>query len=222
MILYNENWNEPVHIKHLQPTTIILNNINELYLFQQHLLEQITEGEGYLTIFNNEKSLNFGKEIEFIPNLLTLSLNSRKTINFLHKNIIEEVAKKDLIIEFEEIKKEIKEWLKAVRKTTFIDFEFNDELEVKDILKLTKIKFSERENKITELFIKYLDLLNSITSTKILFISLSLYLLPENEIKMIIDHCTNIGITIVFIEKENHNFNIPINKVTIVDDFVLK
>lgn len=222
MILHHEKWDLPVFITAEEPTVLIFKNLVELYNFQKDFLEQIETSEGYVSIFDDDKPLKIEKDVEYIPNVFTLSINTRKTINYLYKEIILLTAESDEIIEFEDLKKHLIEWIKRVRKQTFIDFSFEDDFDIKEMLKVLNVKFQEREDTPAQLLVKYIDLLINMAKIKVVFIAFAFYLLLEEEINFIIDYCKKNEVILVFIEKENpKNENIN-NVVSIIDDFVLK
>ncbi len=222
MILYHEQWDDPIMINSDEPTVLIFKELLELYNFQRDLYEQIDTGEGYVTIFDEDKPIKIDKEVDYISNILTLSLNNRKTINYLHKKIINDVGKSDQVLSFEELKKLLIEWLKEVRKEIFIDYFFEEELDVKDVLKLFKVQFKERDDSPAELLCRYVDLLITMTKIKVVFIAFACYLLSNEDMEYFVNHCKTNNVTLVMIEKENPK-NVQTNNVfTIIDDFVLK
>lgn len=222
MILYHEKWDLPIMITNEGPTVLVFKELLELYKFQKGLLEQIDTGEGYISIFDEDKPLRVDRQIEHVPDILTLSLNTRKRINYLHKRIITEVGKSDQVLKFEELKKDFIEWIKAVRKEIFIDYEFEEEMEVKDVLKLFKVEFKERDDTPAELLCRLVDILISMTNIKVIFISFAGYLLSEEDLNHFISHCKLNNVILVFIEKEKPEKIKTNNILTIVDDFVLK
>lgn len=222
MILYHEEWDHPIFITKEEPTVLIFPDLLELYNYQKSFLEQLDTGEGFVSIFDDDKPIKIEKDVEYIPNIFTLSLNTRKTINYLHKNIIKETSKTDQAIEFEELKKDLIEWLRSVRKETFIDFSYEKDLEIKNILKLFKVQFKEREDTPGQLLCRYIDLLISMTKIKVVFVSFSSYFLTEEELKHFIDHCIANEIYLILVEKEKPQYSFFSNSISIVDNFVLK
>lgn len=222
MIIYHEKWDMQIMVNTNEPTVLVFHELLELYNFQKNFLEQIDTGEGYISIFDEDKPLKIDKQVDYIPNLLTLSLNTRKTINYLHKKIINETAKSDQVMKFEELKNDLINWLKDVRKETFIDFTYDEELDIKNILKVFKVEFKERDDTPAELLCRYVDLLIHMTNIKVIIISFAAYLLSEEDLEYFINHCTTNDIVLILIEKEK-----PKNKAlkrffSIIDNSVLK
>lgn len=221
MILNCDKWNRPVFFNEEKLTVLNFGNLNELYLFQKELISQVNGAPGFLSFFDDEKPLKVEKEVEIIDNLFTLTINNRKTINYLYKNLSEKISKSDKILKFEELAADLFSWLREVRKDTLVDFDFEEELEISDILKLAKISFAERDKLPSGILIKYLDLLREMSKIKVVFITFATYLLSMEEIKHLIKYCYINKISLLFIEKENILKNEDINLVTIVDDCLL-
>lgn len=221
MIISNEKYNKPIIINTNQPTLIILNDLNELYHFQKELVGQINGEEGRFMIFDGEKPLKIESQVEYIYNILMLTLNNRKAINYLYKQITTEVGKIDSLLRYEELKKSIIEFLSLLKKETLMDFSFNEDLDLTDILKVFDVKFSEHEDTPIQLLIRYIDLILTLTKTKVFFISFALYLFNETEINELIQYAIQHDIYLIFVEKELPKNTLESNIVTIVDSYVL-
>lgn len=221
MIISNEKYNKPVVINTNQPTLIILNDLNELYHFQKEMVGQINGEDGEFMIFDGEKPLKIESQVEYIYNILMLTLNNRKAINYLYKQITTEVGKTDSLLRYEELKKSIIEFLSLLKKETLMDFSFNEDLDLTDILKVFDVKFSEHEDTPIQLLIRYIDLILTLTKTKVFFISFALYLFNETEVNELIQYAAQHDIYLIFVEKELPKNTLESNIVTIVDSYVL-
>lgn len=221
MIISNEKYNKPVVINTNQPTLIILNDLNELYHFQKEMVGQINGEDGGFIIFDGEKPLKIESQVEYIYNILMLTLNNRKAINYLYKQITTEVGKTDSLLRYEELKESIIEFLSLLKKETLMDFSFNEDLDLTDILKVFDVKFSEHEDTPIQLLIRYIDLILTLTKIKVFFISFALYLFNETEINELIQYAIQHDIYLIFVEKELPKSTLESNIVTIVDSYVL-
>ncbi|MDD2575584.1 MAG: type II-A CRISPR-associated protein Csn2 [Acholeplasmataceae bacterium] len=221
MIISNEKYNKPIIINTNQPTLIILNDLNELYHFQKEMVGQINGEDGGFMIFDGEKPLKIESQVEYTYNILMLTLNNRKAINYLYKQITTEVGKTDSLLRYEELKKSIIEFLSLLKKETLMDFSFNEDLDLTDILKVFDVKFSEHEDTPIQLLIRYIDLILTLTKTKVFFISFALYLFNETEVNELIQYAAQHDIYLIFVEKEVPKNTFDSNVITIVDSYIL-
>lgn len=221
MIISNEKFNKPILINSNQPTLIVIKDLNEFYQYQKELVSQVNGEEGNFLIFDGEKPLKIESQVEVIHNLLMLSLNNRKAINFLYKQINLELGKSDSLVRYEELKNMIAEFLQTLKSETLLDFSYDKEVELTDILKIFDVKFSEHEDTPIQLLIRYLDLVLTLTKTKVFFVSFALYLFGQEEIKELIQFSVQHDIYLVFMEKEVPKHNYELSIYSIVDSYVL-
>lgn len=201
MIFTHKKWQKPVTLDDKRPLIITIQNTNELYQFQNEILNQIETKEGDFCFFDNDKPLKFESQVELITNPLTLSLNSRKAITYLHKQLKTEISLTDGIIQFEELKKSINEFLKSVKNETLINFTFEENLEPEDIFKLLSVRFIEYDETPAVLLSRYLELLTIISKIKVVIILFPIFLFTEDEINNLIEQCIQLNIYLVLLEK---------------------
>lgn len=221
MIISNEKFNKPILINSNQPTLIVIKDLNEFYQYQKELVSQVNGEEGNFLIFDGEKPLKIESQVEVIHNLLMLSLNNRKAINFLYKQINLELGKSDSLVRYEELKNMIVEFLQTLKSETLLDFSYDKEVELTDILKIFDVKFSEHEDTPIQLLIRYLDLVLTLTKTKVFFVSFALYLFSQEEIIELIQFSVQHDIYLIFMEKEAPKHNYELSIYSIVDSYVL-
>jgi CRISPR type II-A-associated protein Csn2 len=222
MILHNEKWHSPIYIKEDEPTIIVFKETNELFYFQKELRNAIEGLDSKITIFDNDRPLKIDKEVEFIHDILSTSLNTRKSINYLHKNLSKEASRLDSVVIFEDLINNLKQYLLDVRQETLIDFTIDESIDNIDIFKLFKIQFSEREDRIIDLLVKYIDIIRQISKVNTIFFTLATYILCEEDLLFLLDYCKQNHIYVILLEKELINKNISNSVYTITDDFILK
>lgn len=221
MIISNEKFNKPILISSNQPTLIVIKDLNEFYQYQKELVSQVNGEEGNFLIFDGEKPLKIESQVEVIHNLLMLSLNNRKAINFLYKQINSELGKSNSLVKYEELKDTMIEFLQTLKSETLLDFSFDKDVELTDILKIFDVKFSEHEDTPIQLLIRYISLVLALTKTKVFFISFALYLFSQEEIKELIQFSIQHDIYLVFMEKEIPKNIYELNVYNIVDSYIL-
>lgn len=222
MIIYNEKLNKPIILEENKPTVIVIQELSKLQRFKREIYNQINGEEGAFTLFDNEKSLKFETYVDFITDILLLTLNTRKAVNYLHKELSLEVGRSEAVIQFEELKKRIIDFLSFIRKQTLIDFSFEDEIEVEKILKMFDVKFSERLDMPLDLLIKYIDLLHSFSKIKVVFVSFAFYLFNVEEIETLVKYALQIGLQLVFIEKNKpYVNNMEFRVIYLEDDYII-
>lgn len=222
MIFANSKWDLTLNINSEKPLNIIFDNINEMFEFKKNLSIQLEEGEGNFSIIDSEVPLKFKTQVEFISNIMDVSVNTKKSITALYKKLENEIAVSNSIVEFEELREKILIWLDKLREETLIDFSYEKDFEISDFFKIFDIRYTERNNDLFESFIKYINLIVETTKIKVIFISFLGYIFNEDQIKEFFDICKENNIYLILIEKEGHYFENRCEKVKIIDEMVFK
>lgn len=223
MIIKHQSWAEGVELNLHRPKVFVIKDHNEFFKIQKELINQCNGEQGKFIIYGSEKSISFDSQIEIIPNVYTIDINTRKIVTNLHKSLSKQVILGDQFFEFDEIKNNIKNFLNELRKITLINFEYNDEdIAVEDFLKLYEIKYSDQNLLPSELLIKYIELIKEVMKLKIVIISFALYNLNKDEIDNVIRYCIQNNLLLIFLEREKPiEVSKELDFITIVNESVL-
>lgn len=223
MIIKHQSWTEGVELNLHRPKVFVIKDHNEFFKIQKELINQCNGEQGKFIIYGSEKSISFDSQIEIIPNVYTIDINTRKIVTNLHKSLSKQVILGDQFFEFDEIKNNIKNFLNELRKITLINFEYNDEdIVVEDFLKLYEIKYSDQNLLPSELLIKYIELIKEVMKLKIVIISFALYNLNKDEIDNVIHYCIQNNLLLIFLEREKPiEVSKELDFITIVNESVL-
>lgn len=223
MIIKHQSWAEGVELNLHRPKVFVIKDHNEFFKIQKELINQCNGEQGKFIIYGSEKSISFDSQIEIIPNVYTIDINTRKIVTNLHKSLSKQVILGDQFFEFDEIKNNIKNFLNELRKITLINFEYNDEdIAVEDFLKLYEIKYSDQNLLPSELLIKYIELIKEVMKLKIVIISFALYNLNKDEIDNVIRYCIQNNLLLIFLEREKPiKVSKELDFITIVNESVL-
>lgn len=107
---------------------------------------------------------------------------------------------------FNKVKETILSWLNELKTSTLIDFDYSEDLENTDILKLMKVQFKEKEETLFDRFINFLETILEVKKVKLLFVSFLFAYFSENEITQINNICEESEITLVSLEKDKPKF----------------
>ncbi len=107
---------------------------------------------------------------------------------------------------FNKVKETILTWLKELKTSTLIDFDYFEDIENTDILKLMKVQFKEKEETLFDRFINYLETILEAKKIKLLFVGFLFTYFSENEIIQVKNICVESEITLVSLEKDKPKF----------------
>jgi len=202
MILRPIGRETPIQLSTEAPSTLIFKETMDLYQFQNDIKNLCSGEDGISVLFGEEKPISFEKEVEVISDVLSIDINTRKTINYLHKQLIKDTARSDHIVIVENIKEQLIELFELIRKETFIDFSIDPDVGIDKFFKMYDVRFTESNQSPVELLTKYIDLLRQVSKVRVVFVTLAWYWLNDFEIREFIKHCVRNEIFLVLIEKD--------------------
>lgn len=185
---------------------LFIPEIDELFNFISLFRKEIEEETEALTFFDVDKKLKLDLEVELQTDLFSLTLNQKKLITWLHKKILKENSNSETMFNFNKVKEIILSWLNELKTSTLIDFDYFQDLENTDILKLMKVQFKEKEETLFDRFVNFLDTILEVKKVKLLFVSFLYAYFSEAEITQIKNICEEGELTLVSLEKDKPGF----------------
>lgn len=207
MILKIRSCDKFINFKNNSLNILFVPEVNELFNFISLFKKEFEEETEALTFFDSDKKLKLDSEVDLQTDLFSLTLNQKKLITWLHKKILKENANSETMFNFNKVKETILTWLKELKTSTLIDFDYFEDIENTDILKLMKVQFKEKEETLFDRFINYLETVLEVKKVKLLFVSFLFVYFSENEIDQIKDICEESEITLVSLEKDKPKFS---------------
>lgn len=185
---------------------LFIPEIDELFNFISLFRKEIEEETETLTFFDSDRKLKLDSEVDLQTDLFSLTLNQKKLITWLHKKILKENSNSESMFNFNKVKETILSWLNELKTSTLIDFDYLEDLENTDILKLMKVQFKEKEETLFDRFTNFLDTILGIKKVKLLFVSFLYAYFSEAEITQIKNICEEGELTLVSLEKDKPKF----------------
>ncbi len=195
-----------INFKNNSLNVLFVPEVNEVFNFISLFKKEFEEETEALTFFDSDKKLKLDSEVDLQTDLFSLTLNQKKLITWLHKKILKENANSETMFNFNKVKETILTWLKELKTSTLIDFDYFENIENTDILKLMKVQFKEKEETLFDRFINYLETVLEVKKVKLLFVSFLFMYFSENEIDQIKNICEESEITLVSLEKDKPKF----------------
>jgi len=201
MILKRADWDFQIYLDAGKRNYIIIGDVNLFFRYQRELLSQNRGTIGEFTIRDIEKELNMESEVEIICDPVAISLNTRKNITHLHKQIVKEGALGGLSESVEKINRDIIALLNQIRNLTLINYEYETDIGLDDFVKWYDIHYTETIESPAEIITKYLDLIKEYTKIKVVFFFHSSSFLSKPQLDELYQHLLYLEITPVFFER---------------------
>ncbi len=206
MILKIAGCDKFINFQNNSLNVLFIPEINELFNFISLFKREIEKETEALTFFDSDRKLKLDSEVDLQTDLFSLTLNQKKLITWLHKKILKENSNSETMFNFNKVKETILSWLNELKTSTLIDFDYLEDLENTDILKLMKVQFKEKEETLFDRFTNFLDTILEIKKVKLLFVSFLYTYFSEAEITQIKNICEEGELTLVTLEKDKAKF----------------
>jgi CRISPR type II-A-associated protein Csn2 len=207
MILKRSDWDYLIPISINQPNFIIIPDVNLFFRYERELIAQSMGNIGEFSIKEYDKDINLETEVDLIIHPYTLSLNSRKTIAHLHKRIIKETAVLEFPKKVDDIHKKLMDLLEEIRAKTLVNFVFENDIGLEDILKWYNVRFAENEDDPINLIIKYMDIIKDIMKLKIVILFHACSYFTDIQIFNLYKHFQYQNLSVIFFERFKPEFS---------------
>ena len=172
----------------------------ELFLeFVQSLWRQFNGMDGFLFLSDKEKEMKISKEAEVIVNPFQISLNDKRIINQIYKEL-SEVALEYCYEDTISINQKLIVYMDRILERIPYPVIYHEELDVIGLFKCFKIQFEE-ETDFLERIVSYIRMLHQVCGISVMiFVGLKMYLTKE-QLEML--YQTLVYEKIYFIDIEN-------------------
>lgn len=144
----------------IESPRIFENMLSELY-------NQFLGNEGLWVLSENSTPIQIKRYCEIILNPFDLDINNKRILGKLYNDIKDNTIRSDLYIKWNELYPNIKNVVDDLIKDFDYNLEYDDEIEIKELLKLLNLRFTEDSTNSLERIIDYMNLHNSILGTKV-------------------------------------------------------
>ncbi|MCF0147545.1 MAG: type II-A CRISPR-associated protein Csn2 [Clostridium sp.] len=134
--------------------------INELH-------NQIIGNEGQWVLSKNNTPIEIKRYSEIILNPFNIDINNKRILGKLYDDIKNNTTKTDLYIRWTELYPKVSEVVDYLIEDFDYNLEYDDEIEIKEFLKLMNLKFNIESTNSLEKIIDYMNLHSSILGTKV-------------------------------------------------------
>lgn len=201
-----------------KPTILVIEETNLMTKFIADLYFEAYEND---VIFINDMEKVDYKEIVLITDVFSFDINDKKYINLLYKEI--EIGLKEEFDEYILLQNKFLEIVDLLSNSILdieLDLEYNDGVDIKDLLKIIKLRFSL--NQTFDIFNKFLliiDLISFCNLEKLYIFANVLIYFDDDQIKKIFKYISIKKLRILFVEKQDINIDIFSRKYLIDDEF---
>lgn len=212
VILYNLDFQKDFLIKdyfiiEIENRLLYKNVLANIKGFQNDILD--------IALFDNQKQLEHGKDYACIVDFYDYEYFSKTIISKLYKDL-DLHYKNDIEVQKKiySINTKIFDFVKNILLDYDIDFDFDSELQIEDIMKIVSLKPTEDKSQTATSFVNYISVISQLKLFKLLILVNSQSFFSKSEIEEIIKIANYKNIKLLLIDnKINDNFNNNIAKI---------
>lgn len=218
MKLYHPIFLNPIEIKENEINVIVIENAKVFSSLIFQLKNQIEGLEGEFIFSSNNKMIDIPKNLDLIIDLFNVEINSKKIINKLYEHINKLSMSEQFYLKTVEVRNTVDLYIENLAYEFNQSICYNDEFDVKAILKMGEVKFYDDHKNIAERITNYIDIMREYCKiNSFIFVNLKTFLSQE-EIKDFYSYVTYNKINTILFENNIGEKREHIEKYTIIDD----
>ncbi len=148
--------------------TLVVENRTSLLNYLRYLHNDFRGSEHYWTIIKDGDSLPLDEIADFIPDLFSLDINSKKNINALYK-LLRKTYYESLKCDIEQLKERASSIINEISMDFDLELVVSNDIKADDLFKIMDLRFEDSELSERELFIKYCQTINELRGVSIFF-----------------------------------------------------
>lgn len=169
------------------------------------LHDQIEGGKGGFVLSQGDKLLSLAKNIVYLLEPVTVSLNDRKIMNKIYQEI-NEAIEENFIVEKAEVNARLVQYIERILERIQYPLIIEPELDSVGMVKLFGVKIEESYSTLVERLIEYIKLLSQLCGYPVfVFVNIKMYLTKE-EIRYLYESVFYSKVKLILIENIDRGF----------------
>lgn len=217
MILAHPNKMNKISFRENEIKVLVIENRSLLSSFVSELNSQIQNGMGEFVLSHEEKELKIDKSMELVIDFFNLSLNNRKIISKLYKELQDHAYGEKLYLKTMEIISQIQCYVINLEDELDLSISYEDEVKAEDLFKAIGICIQEEGLSFVEKVLKYAQMTTSMLGIKVIvFLNLKSFL-TEEELDALYLHFIQEKIFVLLLESSLIGEKRKYENITIID-----
>lgn len=201
-----------------QIQTIVIESPLMLSEYLGELSRQANGEEGRWILSEYEEAYLLPKACQIIINPFDLDFNQRKMITALYDKIEKQTISTECLLGWNELYSIMVNTLEDMIEKIDYNLSYNNEVEIKDFLKLMNLRFNDATESMIEKLIDYMCLLHEVLGILVfVFVNIKSYL-NEEQINYLFQQAFYQKISILLFESVDREYKYQAEQVTIIDN----
>ncbi len=215
LFAYPDLLGQAIPIEENEVPVLIIENRRALRSLLLDLQLQKSGLSGQVLFSCNGKDIKFAN-VDFLGDVVNLDLNSKNLLTKLISSLERRTAQEDFFEQVSEVNRTVQELLLLLSEDFDVEFTFADQLDMKALLKICGIQFSETGSDYLESLCNYLLLSRILLKTEVFVLVNLKLILDEEELKNLYQFLEYHKIKVLLLEGLETD-RLPIEKYYIID-----
>lgn len=197
---------------------LIIENKNTFYGFINELYDLIQDKQSNIVLSKNNIPVKVSSEVELITQFIPFEINNKKILTRLYNKLSNTSVDMDIITDTYNIEMEIQSYIIKLCDNYSFELEFDNNIDIKALLKAVNLKFSENYENLSEKLFEYMTNIRELEGEKLfVLVNFSLYISDE-DLQLFFETAVNHRFYLLLIESYNNILGKNINKRIIDND----
>lgn len=205
MRLVYYDYNIEIDFSYGKITNVVIENPLVLYGFIMGLWHTINKHEEKISVFDNFEKMDFTKITDLIFSPLELTYRKKDIQKRMIEGMLEEITESDLSFKFSEAYAALLEIVKQVKMNCEYEIDFDENLELKKLIKCFDIHLQEPSGNFLKRLIEYISVTAKLMNNKIFFLLGGFNFINDGEYNLLEKHAAYEDVAIINIEGKQNN-----------------
>lgn len=211
MIFSVNGFNKELNFNKIDVAELTIENPEMYFNITNDIIFQSNGGNGeYCSLREAEIDNLFQTKSEIIHNYYELTLNSKKILNYVQKEILKLGSSQDFIIDINNINCVLSNLTEKIEESIDIPIAFDNTYTLSDIVKFVKFAVYESD-KLNERLIEYIELISRLCSINLIVLFNPNFILSSENLKTIINQSKYYGVKLLIVNSKMANIAVEDN-----------
>lgn len=197
---------------------LVIENKNMFYSFVKELYDLTMGKESNIVLSENDIPIKISKVVDLVTHFIPFEINNKKILTKLYDKLNKASAEAELFADTYNLELELRSYIVKLCDNYSFELEFDDNIDIKSLLKAVNLRFSENYDTLPEKLFEYMTNMRDLDGDK-LFILVNFCTYVSNEdLQLFVETAVNHRFNLLLIESRDTMLGNNVNKRVIDND----
>lgn len=197
---------------------LVIENKNMFYSFAKELYDLTMGKECNIVLSENDIPIKISKVVDLVTYFIPFEINNKKILTKLYDKLNKASAEPELFADTYNIELQLRSYIVKLCDNYSFELEFDDNIDIKSLLKAVNLRFSENYDTLPEKLFEYMTNMRDLDGDK-LFVLVNFCTYVSNEdLQLFVETVVNHRFNLLLIESRDTMSGNNVNKRVIDND----